>query len=226
MRFARWAFATSVVCVASIARAQDDGDGRACRTSAECGGLACIDGQCHHVDRQLVAGSPRRRRFETVGERALFGDGHGYLAESLVGDAAAVATVTTLLLISAFSGDAGWAIAAAVPTTLTGPMIHLVEGRPTAAAISFFGWASVPPSAVGLSYLAGVSSITGPFGNAASAVGTFVGVALAGACLMTAVDAFLARPVEPGRAGEGARWVPSIVPVPGGGLATLGVVDW
>ncbi len=181
----RIAVAATIVFCASPALADPD-EGRACDTSAECaGGLHCIDGVCAAID---VNGRLRERARVSGGTTAMLGDGHGYVVPVVVGDVIATA-VTGLFVGLSFSASGYFAIAALFPTTLTGPIIHAANGRPAPAVISFFAWASAPPTSVTLGVFLG-------FGTQANIIvaGTVTGLVCAAG--LTALDAYFAREVK------------------------------
>ena len=147
----------------------------------------------------------------------MFGDGVGYQTAVLVGDLVAVLTVPAIIALSSASNTSGTALLAALPTTLTGPIIHWAHGRAIPGVISLFGWASIPPSAVTV----GVVVVLGNIYNAAAGIAAFIGIATVGASVMTAVDWYMARDMtsHPPKKASTLQWVPSVVPVRGGAWA-------
>ena len=187
-------------------------DGTACTTSDECGELRCIDEHCHDPAALL------RHPLQTSGDRAMFGDGHGYQLAVVVGDIAATVTVPALVAVGAFTGSSWFGVLALFPTTLTGPIIHFAHGRSIPGTISLFGWAAVPATALGIAVLGAAAADDFAIGT-----GTFIGVASAGAIAMTVLDWYLARDVTVRQPASQTSvvWAPSVVPMHGGGWAGI-----
>ena len=159
-----------------------------------------------------------RRERSSVGDRAWIGDGKGYVVQVVAGDVAATALAGVLVGITFATGQGRFAFAALFPTTLTGPIIHAANGRGGPAAISFFAWAAVPPTATFFSVVAG-------FGTGSSDVVVTLGYAigLGAAAGLTALDAFFARDIKrpPSRDESALTIVPSVTPTRGGFTAGL-----
>jgi hypothetical protein len=205
----------AVVLLSPSAFAQSEGyAGAPCATSAQCGGLRCIDEVCRDPE------APEQQRVHTTnGFKGMFGDGHEYQTTILIADIAATLSVPLLALGAAAAGSSALGIVTLFPTTLTGPLIHVFNGRPIPAVISLFGWAAIPATAVGIAVLV---EANGVFSNLTTAITTFVAISVAGAGLMTALDYYMARKVEPDRATKtpiDLTIAPSLVPVHGGALA-------
>ena len=206
--------------------AQDDPhEGLSCSTSAECGQLQCIEGTCRDA-RAIVEGDERSHVARTLGDRAMFGDGHGYGTAIAITDIATALTVPILLGIGTATSSTGLLIAAVIPPSLAGPAIHFAYGRPIPGIISFFAWSSVTFSTAAFSVFVGLFS-EGLFnfnGFSAAAAGAAFGTL--GAGLMTWLDVYMARSVK--RAppkdmfGTPISFAPGVVPVRGGALASFG----
>lgn len=217
---------TSVLAAAALlwtsaALAYDEAEGRECATSDDCGPLHCVEGVCTAiVNGKAARAAPAQI---SVGDAAMFGRGNGYTATIVVADVVATLAASTFVALSAATGSGVLAVAGAFPTTLTGPLVHLAEDRPVPALISFFAWASVPPTALLFGFLAGFS---GGFGNGnqsviAVAVGT--GISVAGAVGLTALDAYFARDVNvrATRPRRSFSWAPAIAPTRTGFTASI-----
>jgi hypothetical protein len=148
---------------------------------------------------------------------AVVGDGKSYVAQVVIGDLAAVAIIP-ITVVPTWSSDPWiWSIPlSGAPLTLTGPLIHAVHGRWVPAVASFLGWASV----VATSWFAGaeLSLALAPHSNCIglgidrveppctstpsnynatdAAIGIGVGFGIVGTILMTALDAWMARPIK------------------------------
>jgi hypothetical protein len=202
-----------------MARADDDG--AACAITADCSeGLRCVEGSCVSVSNGKAVAPMIVHRERSAGDRAWIGDGNGYVLQVVVGDLVA-ASVSAALVAITFATNQGWfAFAALFPTTLTAPIIHAAHGRGGPAAISFFGWAAVPPTATFFAALGGFGSGSG---EAAVVIGYVIGIGASAG--LTTLDAFFARKVNVSR-----RWrdesslsiMPTIAPTRGG--LTAGVV--
>lgn len=206
--------------MATPALTQEPQEGRACATSDECGELYCIDERCrdtaHASEQALRAATPL----------IMFGDGHGYQMQILVGDLLASISAPLLIALASLTDNSLFGFLAVLPPSLTGPIIHMAHKRWAPGFISFFGWAAIAPSAVGIGVLAAAS--TGSY-DVGVGIATFVGVAAAGAVLMTVVDYYFARDVTkvlPRVDDHTVRLAPSVVPVRGGGLAGVRGSFW
>jgi len=159
----------------------------------------------------------------TVGWAAMFNDGRGYQMTILAADIAAACVVPALAVL-AFTGVNGsingfFAVAAAFPTTLTGPIIHIIHGRAAPAVISFFGWVSVGWTAVGMNVVGQILACCGgPTTGAAAGMPAFGVAAAAGAVLMTTLDVYMARSVRP----PDVKIIPSLTPLRSGALLSVG----
>ena len=164
----------------------------ACETSADCGPLKCIAGECR--DPSAPIAGPRR----TLGDHAWFGSEKGYGVLVAVMDAAA-ASVEPFLLLAANhnSGEPQtfFGIMCFVPVTITGSTVHFAHGRAFPGIISFFAWASHVGTTFVVAGLVGLATERGfEFNNDAAwatglAFGALGGVALAG------LDVWMARPI-------------------------------
>jgi hypothetical protein len=211
----RSVFAIVCLLVPSTANAGEQGDEQRCATSAECGSLKCIHERCRDpADVERIDHHTR-----TLGWTAMFNGGHGYQMTILAGDLAAACVVPALAVL-AFTGVNGslngyFAVAAAFPTTLTGPIIHIVHGRAVPAVISFFGWVSVAWTAVGMNVVGQVLACCGGATNGVVAGMPAFGIAAAaGTALMTTLDVFMARGVQ----ARDIPITPTITPVASGAL--------
>lgn len=202
----RLAVVASLVLVSASAWARE---GDACRVTADCnGGLHCIEGTCVGVENGKMREIP-----ETPRQRASiwFGHGHGYVMPIVVIDALASIAAATCVAAGFSSRSGAWTIAALFPTTLAGPIVHLVDGRPAAAVVSFFAWASAPPTSIGAAALTGL-------GKWSQVTATVTGSIVAGslAIALTALDAFMAREVKSASAASALQIVPAIAPTQNG----------
>jgi len=174
-------------------------------TTAQCGVGHCIEGRCGVVTNgRLMTSAPTTHR-------GMFGDGHGYGGQILAADLAALAAAGSIVGIDYVAdssiGHSNWGgyPLAMAPPVLTGPIVHLAHRRPLAALFSFIGWSSVAGTSffVGVTYGSATLSQQLPdqFGHFDSPGirGIPVGLAVAagGGVLMTTLDAWMARSVEP-----------------------------
>lgn len=203
-----------------------------CTTTAECGELKCIGAVCRDpkTAREEIATESRAER-----RKVLFGDEHGYGAQILAADLAAVASVP-LIMGLAYAADQSlghtklWepTMLALIPPSVTGPFVHAMHQRWVPAVVSFFGWSSVAVTATGLGWIFAITEGTGCFNCAASdntTRGWVIGVSIAagGALLMTALDVFMARAPKPVTIDRASLHVgPFAAPTLGGGA--MGIV--
>lgn len=213
---------TSLVAAGALfwtnAALADGAEGRACRTSDECGELHCIDGACTPV----VNGHAVRPARRSVGEAAMFGSGDGYTAAMAVGDLLATAMGGALVAVAFSTRSAVVGIAAGFPTALTGPLIHFAYGRPVPAIVSFFAWAALPPTALVVGLLVGFSGGVGSADQSFVAVATGTAVSVAGAVGLTALDMYFARAVRRRDDHPSSfTWAPAIAPTRTGFTASI-----
>jgi hypothetical protein len=177
------------------------GEGDACQVTTDCSAtLHCIDERCAAVEDGKIRKPPDHPKPHWS---PWFGDGHGYVAMIVIGDTLASIAAATLIA-TGFSARSGpLAIASLFPTTLTGPIIHAANGRAAPAVVSFFAWASAPPTSIGAAALTGLGKWSQ---TTAIVTGSIVGVSLA--IVMTTLDAFMARRMKK----PGLDLVPSIAP--------------
>jgi len=116
-------------------------------------------------------------------------------------------------------------LTAAIPTTLTGPIIHFAHGRYVPGVISFFGWASVAATTFFGAGVAALTSFNNDTNNNGSAVTVAVGVAIGatGGALMTWLDVYLARSVAISASGQppSTMLAPAFVPLRGGAMGSV-----
>lgn len=213
-RFLVVALVPAGVAWSCVARADDEGG--ACQITADCGeGLRCIEGTCASVVGGKAIGAPVIVRHErSAGERAWIGDGKGYVLEVIVGDVVAAAVGGGLVALTFATGQGWFAFAAVFPTTLTAPIIHAAHGRGGPAAVSFFGWAALPPTVTFFAALVGLAARSS---ETVAIVGYTVGIGVATG--LTTLDAFFARSVGPQHRphdDSAVSIVPTVSPTRGG----------
>jgi hypothetical protein len=180
------------------------GEGDACQVTADCDrSLHCIEGRCVGAEHLNVRDVHEAHARSSV----WFGNGQGYVVPIVICDTIASITAATFVAFAFGTSTGAWAIAALFPTTLVGPIIHAVNGRPAAAAISFFAWASVPPTSIGSAALTGLGTY-----NIATA--TFTGSVVAGAFAigLGTLDAYMARDMKKAPRASSFQVMPSIAP--------------
>jgi len=217
-----------VVALAAPARADDDDlEGAACVTSADCGELRCIDEACHDIAHLRAGDVPRWS--VPIGERAMFGTGTGY--GMIVAVADIVATLTEpFLMYGAVSSDGSTASTFGVlcfaPVTLTATTVHAIHGRAVPAVLSFFGWSSLAATTFVVGGLFGLAFENNGFEfnyAAAWAAGLLFGAG--GAATLTWLDAWMARSVHLTKRAPSEtsiRFMPSFAPTRGGATVSLG----
>jgi hypothetical protein len=217
-RFLARAFVLSGVTWSAAALADDGSEGSTCAITADCArGLRCIDGVCMSVAHGRIV-SPvvvRREHSYSSSDRAWIGDGEGYVLQVIIGDT--VATIAAGLFVTAAlaTGQGAFAVASVFPTTLAAPIIHAANGRGGPAAVSFFAWASFPPTLTFFGLLAAFG--TGSAGIANIVAATTFAVGIGAAVGLGALDAYFARPVNGQRTPkESFTIVPSVTPAQGG----------
>jgi hypothetical protein len=221
----------ALLTLSAPALAQDGGDvdGQSCVTSAECGGgLRCVEGRCRDVD-AVLRGEHAPTWGGSFGHKAMFGDGRDYGTIVAVTDVAAAVTepllvAATLATNSANTTSAVLGVISFLPVTLSGPIVHFIHGRPIPGIISFFTWASVAGTTFAVAGLFGLAFGNGEFSNGAAFVGGIAFGAGAGA-LVTWLDVTMARRVaapEVKVPATSVRWMPGVVPTPGGAMASIG----
>jgi hypothetical protein len=110
-----------------------------------------------------------------------------------------------------------------VPIAFAGPIVHLGNGRPIPAVISFFAWTSLAGTTFIVGGLSGVAAQQGGESNMAAAWIAGLAFGAAGAVGLTALDVWMARTVHDKMAPvTGLQLRPSIVPTHGGAMASLG----
>ncbi|HEY2367018.1 MAG TPA: hypothetical protein VGH87_11570 [Polyangiaceae bacterium] len=195
-----------------------DDEGGACQITADCGeGLRCIDGACVSIASGKIVAPVIVRHERSAGDRAWISDGKGYVLDVVVGDITATAVAGGLVAIALASGQGWFAFAALFPTTLTASIIHAVHGRGGPAAVSFFGWAAVPPT---LGFFAGLAGLASGSSQTVAIVGYTIGIGAAAG--LTTLDAFFARSVGPHPRGETSLSImPTVAPARGGFTAGI-----
>jgi hypothetical protein len=189
----------------------------ACETSADCGSLKCIDGEC----RDPKAPESTRR---SLRDHAWFGSETGYGLLVALMDAGAAAVEPFLLL--AANNNSGepqtfFGIMCFVPVTLTGSTVHFAHGRVFPGLISFFSWAGHVGTTFVVAGLVGLSTEHGfEFNNdAAWAAGLAFG-AVGGIALAT-LDVWMARPRTHDAPKSSFSITPTASPTRGGAFVGL-----
>ena len=220
----------AALTIAAPALAGEDDEyfrGKPCETSRDCGALKCINERCHDVA-AILRGEDTSVSMSTPGHVAMFGDGQGYGGLVAAADIAATAT-EPFLMLATMSTQAPittlLGVLCFVPTGLTGPIVHAVHGRYVPAVISFFAWTSLAGSTFVVGGLFGLAFETNGFElNTAAAWAAGLVFGASGAAMLTWLDVWMARTIEPPekKSSTFVRLVPTFVPARGGGMAALG----
>jgi hypothetical protein len=227
MTFVRTAL-FGLLLVATPALADDAPlDGAPCATSDDCGSLRCIAERCRDVD--VIKHGERPMWATSAGHRAMFGNGTTYAPVVVIADLLAAAS-EPFLVLGATSNSGGssttFGVLGFLPVAFAGSITHAAHGRWVPAIISFFAWTSLAGTTFVVGGLFGVAFENNGF-QSSMAASWAAGLAFGatGAAGLTILDAWLARTAGPDRIEDKpmtVHLVPSIVPMRGGALATLG----
>ncbi len=219
-----------VLFVASPAIADDTSDrderleGASCASSSECGGFTCIEERCQDIEARLRGETPWTG---TLGHRAMFGNGKEYRAAIVATDIAATVTEPLLMLATVSSNGSTAStlgVLCFVPVGFAGPIVHLANGRPLPAVISFFAWTSLAGSTFVVGGLFGLAFERDFELNSTAAWAAGLAFGATGAAALTFLDSWMARAVHrPEKTSTSSlRVMPGFVPTHGGAMASLG----
>jgi hypothetical protein len=225
----------AALLVASPALASDDTDdsgeakrpdildGAWCSTSSQCGPLKCVNERCRDVG-ELLHGVEHPDWSVSTGHSAMFGNGRGYGLPIAITDISATVTEPFLMAATVATDSAVLGALCFVPVGLSGPIVHLVNGRPIPAIISFFAWTSLAATTFVVGGLFGLAFSSGAFSTFNSPVAWTAGLIFgaAGAASLTWLDVWMARDIKQ-RTPSSVHLTPTILPTHRGALASLAI---